>query len=97
MATWRDLTFTFGAYLTSSQLNQLQGNFPSVAQNDDADSAPRFKAGACQDWTVEASARNTSLGAGATWTPTHGPHPGVLMVQPKSSSVSMTPARSACR
>lgn len=72
MATWRDLTYTFGAYLTSSQLNQMQGNFPAVAQNDDEDSAPQFKMEACQDWTVEASARGTSLGAGVTWTPTHG-------------------------
>lgn len=71
MASWRELIFTFGAYLTSSQLNQLQGNFGALAGGDPDNGAPEMMMGAAGDWTVGSSA-NGSLAPFTTFTPTAG-------------------------
>jgi len=62
---WTSLTFSFGAVLTSTQMNQLQANFSAVANGDAG--APRVK-GAGLSKSVVASA-NQAISALTYWIP----------------------------
>ena len=64
---WTSLTFSFGAILTSTQMNQLQANFSAIANGDAG--APRIK-GAGLSKSVVTSA-NQAITALTYWVPSN--------------------------
>lgn len=62
---WTSLTFSFGAILTSAQMNQLQANFSAIADGDAG--APQIKGAGLSKAIV--SSVSQSIASLTYWTP----------------------------